>query len=73
MKSKISKGKFRADKIQYPDGIGCCLWYPFDDSNDDCGIAFDFNFSDIDDIMYLLQELKTVEADEYVSRDDEDE
>ena len=57
-------GKVRGDKIQYEDGIGCCIWYPFKDM-EDAGNAWDFDIDDIDDLIALLQHLKTVEPDVY--------
>jgi len=45
----------------YTDGVGCSIWYPYDD-DEETGICFDFPESDIDDIIKLLQVLKTVSA-----------
>lgn len=64
------RGRLRGDKVQYPDGIGCCIWYPFselvDDSDDeDTGLCWDFEFDDIDDLISLLQELKRAEPNIY--------
>jgi hypothetical protein len=53
----INSGALRGDKVTYPDGVGCSIWYPFPDM-DDTGICFDFPESDIDDIIKLLQALK---------------
>ncbi len=82
MTEKIKQGVFRGDKIKYHDGVGCCIWVPFDiehdvvgqhleeiGQSDDCGIAFDFSFEDIDDLIKLLQELKRVEATDYEGED----
>ena len=64
----LKRGKLRGDVVRYPDGVGCCVWYPLvdpDDPNDDeeCGIAFDFSLSDVDDFIALLQEMKTTEPE----------
>lgn len=61
------QGKLRADKVLYKDGIGCTVWYPFDndDGSEDTGICFDFGFEDIDDFILLLQRLKEVGSDYY--------
>ena len=60
------QGKLRADKVSYKDGVGCCVWYPFPDGDDeDTGICFDFSYEDIDDIILLLQHLKLVAPDVY--------
>lgn len=54
-------GHIRGDKQVYDNGIGCSIWYPYDD-DEETGICFDFPESDIDDIIKLLQVLKTVSA-----------
>ena len=65
------QGSLRGDKIQYPDGIGCCVWYPMcsyegnAEDNEDTGICFDFSLDDLDDLIILLQQLKTAKADIY--------
>ena len=72
------KGKvFRADKIKYPDGTGCCIWVPLpkfdkdklneaDDIDYDCGTCFDFSFKDIEDLKDVLNQLTIVEPEIYV-------
>ena len=67
----IKKGKLRGEAVRYPDGVGCCIWYPFDD-DDDAGIAFDFPRSDIDDLIALLEELKVIEPRVYKEPRDEE-
>ena len=62
----ISKGDLRADKVLYPDGIGCCIVRPFPGEEGMTGIGFDFTYEEIDDLIALLQELKTIEAEIYV-------
>lgn len=62
-------GKFMAEKIKYPDGIGCCIWKPFE-GLEDAGIAWDFEYDDIDEIIELLELLKMVPADRYSVDDD---
>lgn len=66
-----TKGNLSADKVDYPDGINCCVFYPFEPGGD-TGMCFDFSFSDIDDMIALLQELKDAPADPYVPTDDND-
>ena len=57
-------GKLRADKVQYEDGIGCTVWYPFPgDPDEDAGICFDFSAADIADFIALLQMLKEAPAE----------
>lgn len=63
------QGDLRADKIQYPDGVGCCIWYPLP-GTEDAGICFDFHADDIPDMIKLLQTLQDAEPD--VFEDDEE-
>ena len=66
------RGSLRGEKILYPDGVGCCIWYPFDAEEDEnMGIAFDFPGEDIDDLIALLQQLNDAEAEIYEEADDE--
>lgn len=58
------QGELRADKIKYPDGVGCCIWYPLP-GTEDAGICFDFRANDIPDIIKLLQTLQDAEPDEF--------
>jgi hypothetical protein len=57
------QGKFRGEKVAYPDGVGCCIWIPIDEE-EDTGICFDFDAADIDDMIYLLIALREAEAEE---------
>lgn len=52
----IKQGKFRGERVKYPDGDGCCIWVPFE--TEDVGICFDFVPEDIDDMIYLLIALR---------------
>ena len=63
------QGNLRTDKIQYPDGVGCCIWYPLP-GTEDAGICFDFHADDIPDMIKLLQTLQDAEPD--VFEDDEE-
>ena len=58
------QGELRADKIKYPDGVGCCIWYPLP-GTEDAGICFDFHADDIPDMIKLLQTLQDAEPDEF--------
>ncbi len=58
----IRHGKWRGEKIEYPDGIGCCIWLPFDEY-EDSGHAFDFSFEDIDDMIATLNKIKAADAE----------
>jgi hypothetical protein len=58
----IKQGKFRGDKVKYPDGEGCCLWVPIDE-DEDTGICFDFVPEDIDDMIYLLIALREADSE----------
>jgi hypothetical protein len=59
----IKQGRFHADKIKYPDGVGCCIWIPFSDEDDDIGTCMDIYDTDIDDMIALLQRLREIEAE----------
>jgi hypothetical protein len=70
MNTTIHKqGKLRGEKVQYPDGVGLCVWYPLPptDPNDeeDSGICFDVAAVDLDDLINLLLELREAQADVY--------
>lgn len=58
-------GKLRGEIVKYPDGVGCSVWYPLDDTEEfeDTGICFNFSAVDIDDMILLLQELKSAEPE----------
>ena len=53
----IKAKNFMGEKIQYEDGIGCCIWECFGE-DDNAGIAFDFDYNNIDELIDLLQQLK---------------
>ena len=63
----LKSGNLRGEKVKYEDGIGCCIWYPFQPEGEDeeMGMCFDFDYNDIDDLMKLLQDLKAVEPEVY--------
>jgi hypothetical protein len=71
----IRYGKVRGEKVLYPDGVGCTIWYPFEQEGEgeDAGICFDFAFEDIDDLIGLLQKIKETEADIYQEEEEEPE
>ena len=58
--------KLRVEKVEYPDGIGCSIWYPFED-DPDAGVCFDFPFKDIDEIIRHMEWLKTAPARRFVA------
>ena len=67
------QGDLRADKIRYPDGVGCCIWYPLADDGgvlEGAGPCFDFSAEDIPDMIRLLRTLQDAEPD--VFEDDEE-
>ena len=65
----IKQGVFRAEKLLCPDGVGCCVWIPFDPEDDSLGIAFDFLGEDLDDLIILLDKLNLVEAEVFVDEE----
>jgi hypothetical protein len=56
----LRSGKYRGEKVLYPDGVGCCIWLPFDE-DETGGLAYDFSFDDIDEIISLLHLIKQAE------------
>lgn len=58
-------GRLYGEKIEYSDGIGCCVWQPLPDDPDpeSGGTCWDFSFENIDDLIKLLNELKEAPAD----------
>jgi hypothetical protein len=57
----------KGDKIKYRDGIGCCIWQVMKnkDGSEDGGLCFDFSANEIDEMITLLQDLKTREPKEF--------
>lgn len=70
-KDYFRSGKLRGDKVQWEDGVGCCVWYPFaqDGDEEDAGQCWDFSFDDIDDLIALLQTLKDAPANTHNNTD----
>jgi len=61
---KYSSGKIGGEKINYPDGVGCCIWVKFDE--EDGGHCFDFSGEQLPDIKSVIEQLINAEAEEYV-------
>ena len=64
----IKKGELRGEKVEYTDGVGCCVWYPFvtaEGKEIDSGVCFDFAADDIDDFIALLIALKEAEPEKF--------
>ena len=59
----LRRGNLRAEKVQYGDGIGCCIWRPFKGSSGDMGSCWDFALDELDDILALLTELRDAPAE----------
>jgi hypothetical protein len=71
-KYKIYKsGEIRGDKIQYKEGVGCCIWqrFPNTDADDkdaeDAGLCWDFKGDELKDVLSVLNQLDTAEPDVY--------
>ena len=58
-------GTLRADKIEYPDGVGDSVWRPFPGGDEDSGIAFDFTEEEMPYLIILLGKLIKAEAELY--------
>ena len=67
---RLKLGKFRAEKVKYRDGVGCCIWVVIKD--EDSGLCFDFAEEDIDTMIALLENLKKIEPEIYNEDDDDD-
>ena len=62
----IKKGNLRGEKVKYPDGVGCCIWFPVGEGKDaGMGLCFDFSDTDLDDMIELLKEMKETEPEIY--------
>ena len=61
----IRQGVFRAEKVEYPDGVGCCLWRIFPDGDEDTGICWDFAFDELNDVTALLDKLKVAPVEQF--------
>ena len=66
----LKRGSLRAEKVEYPDGVGCCVWKILGDE-EDCGMCFDFAEEDLDDMIKILQDLKQAEAELYIDEEGE--
>lgn len=68
----IKKGNLRGEKIKYPDGVGCCIWFPMGEGEDEgTGLCFDFSADELDDMIELLTELKEIEPEIYEEEKEE--
>jgi hypothetical protein len=56
---EIISGYWRGEKIEYHNGIGCCLWM------EPSGLCVDFWYEDIDDIMTVLKTMKTAKPERW--------
>lgn len=63
----VKSGLYRAERIRYPDGVGCCFWKLFiDDDDEKDGLCFDFPLEDLADIKAVITGLETEPDKEYV-------
>lgn len=68
----IKQGNLRGEKVQYDDGIGCCIWKPFPNEKDDnLGLCWDFSLKDVDDLIKLIEALKEMPVEQVVHADPE--
>jgi hypothetical protein len=63
MSDYIKVGALCGDKYAYKDGVGYCIWYPFEEDQN-MGICFDFSADDMDSLVELLRQLKDAKANE---------
>lgn len=66
----IRIGNIAVEKVKYEDGIGCCIWHILKEGDPDSGLCWDFSYKDLDTIIELLQQLKTIEPRIYKEVDD---
>jgi len=64
----LRRGYLRAEKVEYPDGIMCCIWHVFPgveagDDKEEMGICWDFPFEQLDDLITMLEELRSAPAE----------
>ena len=70
MRDDIARsGKWRAEKVEYPDGIGGCIWQVYSDNDEECGICMDFAEEDLDDMIRVLIMAKLMKATLYKEED----
>ena len=66
-------GDLRGEKLTDGEDTWCCIWYPLPDfggvEDENSGMCFDFQESDIPELTLLLGQLATAPAD---AMDDED-
>jgi hypothetical protein len=69
----VKSGKYRGDKVKYPDGVGVCIWEVLPDANgvvqdddESAGLCFDFPEDAMPDIKNVLQGLEETEPKIYV-------
>jgi len=66
MPTIYKRGRLRADKIAYKDGVGICMWFPLasaDGEDEDCGLCWDIAGSDLDDLINLMLDVREAEAE----------
>lgn len=69
-------GELRGDKVRYPDGTGCEVWYPIERDGDileDSGICFSFRARDIPAMLWLLIKLLFAKPDIFEDEDESEE
>lgn len=62
-------GKLRGDKIRYKDGVGCTIWTPFKDNDDNeetPGLCFDFPSEELENLKNLTEQLIAAKPDDFV-------
>lgn len=64
----VKSGLYRAEKVRYPDGVGCTVWRLFKDSSDDhdSGLCFDWPYEDHADFLKVVNGLDADKEEVYV-------
>lgn len=63
----LRRGLLRAEKVEYPSRVSCCIWRVWEGASEDIGECWDFSFDELDDIIELLTELRDAPAEIEVS------
>ena len=65
----IRKGRYAVEKVEYKDGIGCCIWYIINRTKPNTGLCWDFAYEDLDTILELLKKLKKIKSRIYKEKE----
>ena len=61
-----TKRVIKGEKITYKDGVGCTIWEQTSDNEDSGGPCFDFGEDQINELLSVIEKLKTKKAKPYI-------